>query len=151
MVKTTDFRSPGYKWVVLSNTTIAILMASIDTSIVIISLPYILQSVLHHLPGGYASQNSAAYAIASANSFIYVIWSLMGYMLITATLLMFFGRIADLKGRVKIYNTGFAVFHELVRAQYVGYHWHGPGREPLHNCYGMKICAWYEKYVGHQH
>ncbi len=110
MANTTDFRSPGYKWVVLSNTTIAILMASIDTSIVIISLPYILQSVLHHLPGGYASQNSAAYAIASANSFIYVIWSLMGYMLITATLLMFFGRIADLKGRVKIYNTGFAVF-----------------------------------------
>lgn len=110
MANSTDTRSPGYKWVVLSNTTIAILMASIDTSIVIISLPYILQSVLHHLPGGYASQSSTAYAIASANSFIYVIWSLMGYMLITATLLMFFGRIADLKGRVKIYNTGFAVF-----------------------------------------
>ncbi len=103
-------RSPGYKWVVLSNTTIAILMATIDTSIVIISLPYILQSILHHLPGGTAPVTSAAYAIATANSFIYVIWSLMGYMLVTATLLIFFGRIADLKGRVKIYNAGFAIF-----------------------------------------
>ncbi len=103
-------RSSNYKWVVLSNTTIAILMASIDTSIVIISLPYILQSILHHLPGGNAPFTSTAYAIASANSFIYVIWSLMGYMLITATLLIFFGRVADLKGRVKIYNAGFAIF-----------------------------------------
>ncbi len=103
-------RSPGYKWIVLSNTTIAILMASIDTSIVIISLPYILQSILRHVPGGSSPPSSAAFAIASANSFIYVIWSLMGYMLITATLLIFFGRIADLKGRVKIYNAGFAIF-----------------------------------------
>lgn len=107
---TEETRSSRYKWVVLSNTTIAILMASIDTSIVIISLPYILQSVLHHLPGGSAPQTSAAFAIASANSFIYVIWSLMGYMLITATLLIFFGRVADLKGRVRIYNAGFAIF-----------------------------------------
>jgi MFS family permease len=99
-----------YKWVVLSNTTIAILMASIDTSIVIISLPYILRSVLRHMPGGALPATSVGYAIASADSFVYVIWSLMGYMLITATLLIFFGRLADLKGRVKIYNAGFAVF-----------------------------------------
>ncbi|MBX8645078.1 MAG: MFS transporter, partial [Thermoplasmata archaeon] len=103
-------RKMDYKWVVLSNTTIAILMASIDTSIVIISLPYILRSVLRHIPGGTASPTSVAYAVASADSFVYVIWSLMGYMLITATLLIFFGRLADLKGRVKIYNAGFAVF-----------------------------------------
>jgi len=99
-----------YKWIVLSNTTIAILMASIDTSIVIISLPYILRSILHHLPGGTSPVTSSAYAVASANSFVYVIWSLMGYMLMTATLLIFFGRVADLKGRVRIYNTGFAIF-----------------------------------------
>ncbi|MBX8639232.1 MAG: MFS transporter [Thermoplasmata archaeon] len=99
-----------YKWVVLSNTTIAILMASIDTSIVIISLPYILRSVLRHIPGGTLPATSVGYAIASADSFVYVIWSLMGYMLITATLLIFFGRLADLKGRVRIYNAGFAVF-----------------------------------------
>ncbi|MDH2905587.1 MAG: MFS transporter [Methanomassiliicoccales archaeon] len=105
-----DVKSDNYKWVVLSNTTIAMLMASIDTSIVIISLPYILRSVLRHTPGGTAPLTSSAYAIASADSFVYVIWSLMGYMLITATLLIFFGRLADLKGRVKIYNAGFALF-----------------------------------------
>jgi MFS family permease len=99
-----------YKWVVLSNTTIAVLMASIDTSIVIISLPYILGSVLRHLPGGTLPPSSPQYAVASASAFIYVIWALMGYMLITATLLIFFGRLADLKGRVRIYNAGFAVF-----------------------------------------
>lgn len=108
MVK--DAESDNYKWIVLSNTTIAMLMASIDTSIVIISLPYLLRSVLRHTPGGSAAITSSAYAIASADSFVYVIWSLMGYMLITATFLIFFGRLADLKGRVKIYNAGFAVF-----------------------------------------
>ncbi len=105
-----DGKPGNYKWVVLSNTTIAMLMAAIDTSIVIISLPYILQSVLRHTYGGTSAPGSSAYAIASADSFVYVIWSLMGYMLITATLLIFFGRLADLKGRVKIYNAGFVVF-----------------------------------------
>ncbi len=102
--------SSRYKWTALSNTTIGVLMASVDSSIVIISLPYILQSVLAHTPGGTAPVSSAIYAIATASSFSYVIWALLGYMLITATLLLFFGRLADLKGRVKIYNLGFAVF-----------------------------------------
>lgn len=103
-------RSDRYKWTVLSNTTIGVLMASIDTSIVIISLPYILASVVRHTPGGTAAVTSPAYAVATANSFVYVMWALMGYMLITATLLLFFGRLADLKGRVRTYNLGFAVF-----------------------------------------
>ncbi len=102
--------SKNYKWVALSNTTIGVLMASIDTSIVIISLPYILKSVLAHTPGGTAPLNSAVYAIATADSFSYVMWALLGYMLLTATLLLLFGRLADLKGRVKIYNLGFAIF-----------------------------------------
>ncbi|MEM3557356.1 MAG: MFS transporter, partial [Conexivisphaerales archaeon] len=102
--------SKNYKWVALSNTTIGVLMASIDTSIVIISLPYILKSVLAHTPGGSAPLNSAAYSIATANSFSYVMWALLGYMLVTATLLLLFGRLADLKGRVKIYNLGFGIF-----------------------------------------
>ncbi|MGC8558845.1 MAG: MFS transporter [Nitrososphaeria archaeon] len=102
--------SKNYKWIALSNTTIGVLMASIDTSIVIISLPYILKSVLAHTPGGSAPLNSAAYAIATADSFSYVMWALLGYMLVTATLLLLFGRLADLKGRVKIYNLGFAIF-----------------------------------------
>ncbi|MDG6997100.1 MAG: MFS transporter, partial [Nitrososphaerota archaeon] len=103
-------RSSSYKWIVLSNTTIAVLMATIDTSIVIIALPYLLQSIQANMPGGTAPVTSTAYAIASANSFVDVIWVMMGYMLVTATFLLFFGRLADIKGRVKIYNAGFAVF-----------------------------------------
>ena len=102
--------SGAYKWVVLSNTTIAVLMATIDTSIVIIALPYLLQSIQANMPGGTAPATSTAYAIASANSFVDVIWVMMGYMLVTATFLLFFGRLADIKGRVRIYNAGFAVF-----------------------------------------
>ncbi|MCL5068884.1 MAG: MFS transporter [Thaumarchaeota archaeon] len=102
--------SGAYKWIVLSNTTIAVLMATIDTSIVIIALPYLLQSIQTNMPGGTAPATSTAYAIASANSFVDVIWVMMGYMLVTATFLLFFGRLADIKGRVKIYNAGFAVF-----------------------------------------
>ncbi len=102
--------SGSYKWVVLSNTTIGVLMASIDSSIVIISLPYILKSVLLHTPGGTSLPTSPLYAIATADSFSYIMWALLGYMLITATLLLLFGRLADLKGRVKIYNLGFAIF-----------------------------------------
>ncbi|MCL4326523.1 MAG: MFS transporter [Candidatus Thermoplasmatota archaeon] len=102
--------SPYYKWVVLSNTTLAVLMAGIDTSIVVISLPYILKSILIHTPGGNALPSSSAYQIATATSFTYLLWVLMGYMLIVATLLLFFGRLADMYGRVKIYNAGFLIF-----------------------------------------
>lgn len=105
-----DSVNGNYKWVALSNTTIGVLMASIDSSIVIISLPYILKSVLSHTPGSTAPINSATYAIATADSFSYVMWALLGYMLVTATLLLLFGRLADIKGRVKIYNIGFAIF-----------------------------------------
>lgn len=102
--------SPYYKWVVLSNTTLAVLMAGIDTSIVMISLPYVLGSILRHTPGGTSLPNTAAYQSATATSFIYLLWVMMGYMLIVATLLLFFGRLADMYGRVKIYNAGFLVF-----------------------------------------
>ncbi|MGC8581784.1 MAG: MFS transporter [Thermoplasmata archaeon] len=102
--------SPFYKWVVLSNTTLAVLMAGIDTSIVMISLPYVLGSILKHTPGGTSLPTSPAYQSATATSFIYLLWIMMGYMLIVATLLLFFGRLADMYGRVKIYNAGFLIF-----------------------------------------
>ena len=101
---------PWYKWIVLSNTTLGMLMAGIDTSIVVISLPFILKSILLHIPGGSAAASTLAYQTATATSFAYLIWVLMGYMLIIATLLLFFGRLADMFGRVKIYKLGFAVF-----------------------------------------
>lgn len=81
----------AYKWVVLSNTTIASLMAAIDSSIVLISLP----TIIRELPGTGAGEG---------------LWIIMGYLLVTSTLLLNFGRLGDMFGRVKMYNIGFAVF-----------------------------------------
>jgi len=83
-----------YKWVVLSNTTIGVLMASLDSTIVLISLPAIFNGL----------------SINPLSSFQYLLWILFGYSVVTATLLVTFGRISDIYGRVKLYNLGFAIF-----------------------------------------
>jgi len=83
-----------YKWVALSNTTIGTLMASLDGTIVLISLPAIFNGI----------------RIDPLNSFQYLLWLLFGYSVCTATLLVTFGRISDMFGRVKLYNLGFAIF-----------------------------------------
>ncbi|MCU1514383.1 MAG: transporter [Microbacteriaceae bacterium] len=80
----------------LSNTTLGALMATINSSIVIISLPQIFRGIkLNPLEPANVS---------------YLLWILMGYMLVTAVLVVTFGRIGDMYGRVKIYNMGFVVF-----------------------------------------
>ncbi|WP_223692437.1 MFS transporter [Leifsonia poae] len=87
---------PHYKWVALSNTTLGMLMATINSSIVIISLPAIFTGIkLNPLEPGNVS---------------YLLWMLMGYMLVTAVLVVMFGRMGDQYGRVKIYNLGFVIF-----------------------------------------
>jgi EmrB/QacA subfamily drug resistance transporter len=83
-----------YKWVALSNTTIGVLMASLDGTIVLISLPAIFRGL----------------QIDPLSSFQYLLWILFGYGVVTATLLVTFGRISDIFGRVRMYNLGFAVF-----------------------------------------
>lgn len=83
-----------YKWVALSNTTIGTLMAAIDGTIVLISLPAIFRGI----------------AIDPLTSFEYLLWILFGYSLVTSTLLVSFGRISDMYGRVKMFNLGFAIF-----------------------------------------
>src|SRR6185312_4873637 len=87
---------PAYKWIALSNTTLGVLMASIDASIVLISLPAIFNGIhINPLAPGETG---------------YFLWLLLGYMVVTATLLVTFGRISDMLGRVKLYNLGFAIF-----------------------------------------
>ena len=87
---------PRYKWVALSNTTLGMLMATINASIVLISLPAIFKGIdLDPLQAGNVS---------------YLLWILMGYMLVTAVLVTSFGRLGDMYGRVRIYNLGFVVF-----------------------------------------
>lgn len=85
-----------YKWVVLINTTIGMLMASINQTIVLISLPAIF-SGLHVDPLAPGESNL-------------LLWMLMGYSAVTTVLLVTFGRIADMFGRVRVYNLGFVVF-----------------------------------------
>lgn len=87
---------PRYKWIVLTNTTLGVLMASIDASIVLISLPAIFKGI-HINPLAPGETN-------------YFLWILLGYMVVTATLLVTFGRISDMYGRVRFYNMGFAIF-----------------------------------------
>jgi len=85
-----------YKWIVLINTTIGMLMASINQTIVLISLPAIF-SGLHVDPLAPGQSNL-------------LLWMLMGYSAVTTVLLVTFGRIADIFGRVRVYNLGFVVF-----------------------------------------
>lgn len=83
-----------YKWIALSNTTIGVLMASLDGTIVLISLPAIFRGL----------------QIDPLSSFQYLLWILFGYSVVTSTLLVTFGRLSDIYGRVKLYTLGFAVF-----------------------------------------
>ena len=79
-----------YKWTVLSVTTVGSFMAALDSSIVVIGLPTILQS-LHA-------------------SIVHGIWIITGYSLMMTILAVVLGRMADLLGRVRLYNLGFAIF-----------------------------------------
>ncbi|MFJ1753310.1 MFS transporter [Kitasatospora sp. NPDC088134] len=87
---------PRYKWIALSNTTLGMLIATINSSIVLISLPAIFNGIhLDPLRPGNVS---------------YLLWMLMGYMLVTAVLVVTLGRLGDIWGRVRIYNAGFLIF-----------------------------------------
>jgi EmrB/QacA subfamily drug resistance transporter len=85
-----------YKWIALSNTTLGVLMASLNGTIMLITLPAIFRGIgVNPLAPGETN---------------YLLWVLLGYMVVTATLLVTAGRISDMYGRVRLYNAGFAVF-----------------------------------------
>jgi MFS family permease len=89
-------RDDRYKWVALANTTAAMFMATLDGSIVIIALPAIFRGIhLDPLAPGNIS---------------YLLWMIMGYRLVQAVLVVSVGRLGDMFGRVRIYNSGFVVF-----------------------------------------
>ena len=88
--------SDRYKWVALSNTTLGVLMAVINSSIVLISLPAIFRGIKVN-------------PLAPANVSL-LLWMLMGYMVVTAVLVVSLGRVGDMFGRVKMYNLGFLIF-----------------------------------------
>jgi MFS family permease len=85
-----------YKWLALSNTTLGMLAATVNASIVIISLPAIFRGIkLNPLTPGNIS---------------YLLWMLMGYLVVSAVLVVTLGRLGDIYGRVRMYNAGFAIF-----------------------------------------
>src|SRR5436305_8361618 len=87
---------PRYKWIALSNTTLGMLMATINQSIVLIALPDIFRGIrLNPLAPGNTG---------------YLLWMIMGFMVVSAVLVVAFGRLGDMFGRVRMYNLGFAVF-----------------------------------------
>jgi len=87
---------PGYKWIALSNTTLGMLMATINSSIVLIALPDIFRGI-------------GIDPLESSNT-SYLLWMIMGFLVVTAVLVVGFGRLGDMFGRVRMYNIGFAVF-----------------------------------------
>src|SRR3954447_1847928 len=87
---------PHYKWIALSNTTLGVLMVTINQSIVLIALPNIFRGIgLNPL---------------SPDNTSYLLWMFMGFLVVSAVLVVSFGRLGDMFGRVRMYNLGFAVF-----------------------------------------
>ena len=95
-VQSVEPRSSAYKWIALSNTTLGVLMASINGTILIIALPVIFAGIrVNPLQSGQTSL---------------LLWVLMGFNVATTVLLVTFGRLSDMFGRVRLYNLGFLVF-----------------------------------------
>jgi MFS family permease len=85
-----------YKWLALSNTTLGVLIATINASILLISLPDIFKGI-----------NIDPLQPSNTN---YLLWLILGFLVVTAVLVVSLGRLGDIYGRAKTYNLGFAVF-----------------------------------------
>src|SRR5271155_5799025 len=86
----------NYKWIALSNVTLGVLLAVLDGSIVLIAMPSIFRGI--HLD-----------PLVPANSF-YLLWMILGFLVVTSVLIVSLGRLGDMYGRVKMYNLGFLVY-----------------------------------------
>jgi MFS family permease len=85
-----------YKWTALFNCTLGTLMATLDASIVLIAMPDIFRGI--HLDPLDAANSS------------YLLWMILGFLIVTSVLVVNFGRLGDLYGRVRLYNLGFVVY-----------------------------------------
>jgi MFS family permease len=91
-----DAERDRYKWVALFNVTLGVLMATIDSSIMLIAMPDIFRGIrLNPLVPG--------------NSF-YLLWMILGFLIVSSVLVVSLGRLGDMYGRVRMYNLGFAVY-----------------------------------------
>src|SRR5437588_1440475 len=85
-----------YKWIALSNTTLAVLLATLDVSITLIAMPDIFRGIRLN-------------PLVPSNSF-YLLWMILGYMIVGSVLIVSLGRLGDMFGRVRIYNLGFVIY-----------------------------------------
>src|SRR5256714_7074340 len=85
-----------YKWIALSNTTLAVLLATLDASITLIAMPAIFRGI--HLD-----------PLIPSNSF-YLLWMILGYLVVSSVLIVSLGRLGDMFGRVRIFNLGFVIY-----------------------------------------
>jgi MFS family permease len=85
-----------YKWIALSNTTLGVLLATLDASITLIAMPDIFRGI--HLD-----------PLQPGNSF-YLLWMILGFLVVTSVLVVSLGRLGDIYGRVRMYNLGFVVY-----------------------------------------
>jgi MFS family permease len=85
-----------YKWIALSNTTLAVLLATLDASITLIAMPDIFRGIRLD-------------PLVPANSF-YLLWMILGYLVVSSVLIVSLGRLGDIYGRVRIYNLGFVIY-----------------------------------------
>jgi MFS family permease len=85
-----------YKWIALSNVTLGVLLATLDGSIVLIAMPSIFRGIQLD-------------PLVPANSF-YLLWMILGFLVVTSVLIVSLGRLGDMYGRVRMYNLGFVVY-----------------------------------------
>ncbi len=91
-----DPRGEKYKWIALSNCTLGILLATLDGSITLIAMPDIFKGI--HLD-----------PLVASNSF-YLLWMILGFLVVSSVLIVSLGRLGDMYGRVRIYNLGFVIY-----------------------------------------
>ncbi len=91
-----DHRGERYKWIALSNCTLGVLLATLDASITLIAMPDIFRGI--HLD-----------PLVPSNSF-YLLWMILGFLVVSSVLIVSLGRLGDMYGRVRIYNLGFVIY-----------------------------------------
>ena len=91
-----DPRGDRYKWIALSNCTLGVLLATLDASITLIAMPDIFKGIRLD-------------PLIPSNSF-YLLWMILGFLVVSSVLIVSLGRLGDMYGRVRIYNLGFVIY-----------------------------------------
>lgn len=84
------------KWVALSNTILSTLLSTMNITMIIVAMPAIF--------------NAFQFSSGAPDAISYIIWLITGYLIVTSTMVVTFGRLSDMLGRVKLYNVGFVIF-----------------------------------------